>query len=295
VTLEITQTNPPAGLPYVELTVRDTGIGIAPAHLVHLFVRFYQATPTEASDTQPGTGIGLALVKELTELHGGQVCVSSQLGTGTAFTVQLPQWPIPETTEEAEAAAPTTTVARPPLELLVPDEEELELAGAEESAIPDADMVLVIEDNADVRRFILDTLAPLHYRLLAAPDGLTGVALAQEQIPDLVISDVMMPGLDGYTVCQQLKQDERTSHTPVILLTAKASAQDKLAGLETGADAYLAKPFNPRKLSPQVRNLLALRHRLQARYAGTETTEAAPPPMHTPRPWPTCPPSIRRS
>ena len=135
---------------------------------------------------------------------------------------------------------------------------------------PDADVVLVIEDNAEVRHFILGTLQPLSYRLLEASDGAAGVALAQEQVPDLIISDVMMPGLTGYEVCQQLKTDERTNHIPVVLLTAKSTAEDKLLGLETGADSYLAKPFNPRELRAQVRNLLDLRHRLRALYVNSE-------------------------
>lgn len=125
------------------------------------------------------------------------------------------------------------------------------------------------EDQADMRQFIYETLAPGGYHLLEAADGTAGVALAREVVPDLVLSDVMMPpGPDGYQVCEHLKTDRTTSHIPVVLLTARADPRAKLQGLETGADAYVAKPFNPRELRAQVRNLLALQQRLQARFVG---------------------------
>ena len=130
-----------------------------------------------------------------------------------------------------------------------------------------------------------NSLAPAGYRLLEAPAGASGLALARAEVPDLVLSDVMMPGLDGHQVCAALKADPATSHIPVVLLTARASPDDKLAGLETGADAYLAKPFNPRELQAQVRNLLALRQRMQARFAvpapPAETPAAEGPPAGT--------------
>ena len=138
--------------------------------------------------------------------------------------------------------------------------------------------MLIIEDNDEVREFIRDTLAPAGYRVLTAADGRAGVALAHAEVPDLIISDVMMPGLSGYEVCQQLKADPATSHIPVVLLTAKSEPDARLEGLETGADCFLAKPFNPQELRVQVRNLLALRHRLQARLAPPPQAGTAAPP-----------------
>lgn len=129
--------------------------------------------------------------------------------------------------------------------------------------------VLIVEDNSEVLAFIELTLAPVGYRLLTAPDGQAGLETARREVPDLIVSDVMMPRLDGYQLCAALKTDLATSHIPLVLLTAKSSADDKVEGLETGADAFLAKPFVPRELLAQVRNLLTLRQRVQQRFGNT--------------------------
>ena len=245
------------GPPTVELVVRDTGPGIAAAQQPHLFDRFYQGAHPTTPGAQPGTGVGLALVKELTELHGGSVAVHSTNGRGATFTVRLPAGLVPAAPESAEGNFPHQLYV--PLETTA---EETLLDGMEEVIpAPEADLVLFIEDNADVREFIRTSLAPAGYRLLEATDGRHGLELALEHVPDLVVSDVMMPGLDGYGVVRQLKAHPATSHVPVVLLTAKATATDRLEGLETGADAYLSKPFAARELRAQVRNLLALRER----------------------------------
>jgi DNA-binding response OmpR family regulator/nitrogen-specific signal transduction histidine kinase len=260
----------PAGA--VELIVRDTGIGIEPQHLPHLFDRFYQASHPEAASMRAGTGIGLALVKELTELHGGSVSVESQPGAGTAFSIRLPRQP----RLVALAPAPEPALDRTPVPVtnvaLAAPADEIR----HEAPAPDAAVVLVIEDNAEVRQFILNALRPASYHLLEAAAGEVGVTLARDQVPDLIISDVMMPGMDGYEVCRQLKTDAATSHIPIVLLTAKSTPEDKLTGLEIGADSYLTKPFNPRELRAQVRNLLDLRQRLQALYAGIEALTPIP-------------------
>ena len=261
----------PAG---VELAVRDTGPGIAPAQRPHLFDRFYQGAHPSTPGTQPGTGVGLALVKELTELHRGTVTVDSLPGAGATFRVWLPQGlrPAPGGSDPARPASADAALAG-----LLP-----ELAPATaltdevpREADPEADLVLCIEDNEDVREFIRSSLAPAGYRLLQAPDGLSGVALALEHVPDLIVSDVMMPGLDGYGVVRQLKAHPATSHVPLVLLTARSSTSDRLEGLETGADAYVGKPFAARELRAQVRNLLALRDRNRAL---TQAARHAAPP-----------------
>ncbi|HEX8658513.1 MAG TPA: ATP-binding protein, partial [Hymenobacter sp.] len=233
----------------LEFTVRDTGRGIAPEHLPHVFNRFYQADNSDTRE-QEGTGIGLALAKELVELHGGTINLDSVLGRGTTVTVRLPVHHL------------TAPVALP----LAP----VELATDSQPISPNASItepvqVLIIEDNADVRAFVRTTLAT-HYQVLEAADGEVGVHLAQEQLPDLVLTDVMMPRLDGHGVCRALRQDERTSHIPVVMLTAKASLESKLEGLQTGADAYLPKPFHAAKLLATIANLLRSRQQLREAY-----------------------------
>ncbi|GAB3585388.1 hypothetical protein GCM10027345_33600 [Hymenobacter daeguensis] len=244
----------------VEFTVRDTGPGIAASQLPQLFNRFYQGASPSVPGAQPGTGVGLTLVKELTELHGGTVAVSSPPGQGATFTVRLPTGLVPVGSPPARphdaAAGPLASHGPADGEMaagLAPEEYPAPLA--------EADVVLFIEDNEDVREFVRASLAPAGYRLLEAPDGRRGVELALEHVPDLVVSDVMMPGLDGYGVVRQLKGHNATSHVPIVLLTAKSAGTDRLQGLETGADAYLGKPFSARELRAQVRNLLALRDR----------------------------------
>ncbi|GAB3587578.1 hybrid sensor histidine kinase/response regulator transcription factor [Hymenobacter daeguensis] len=282
VAVGVAEAGPTADMPVgsVEITVRDTGTGIDAEDLPHLFDRFYQADKAAADGQRVGTGIGLALVRELAALHGGRVSVSSLPGQGATFTVQLPQGLLPTAPAPlapGPQAAPIGSEPVPPAPAAAP-------AGAE------ADVVLIIEDNEEVREFVRATLEPAGYRLLLAVDGAAGVALARTEVPDLVVSDVMMPGLNGYQVCQQLKTDVATSHIPVVLLTAKSGPEAKLEGLETGADAFLAKPFDPRALRAQVRNLLALRQRVQTHFApapaaassGTGAAEATSPPSAPP-------------
>jgi signal transduction histidine kinase/ligand-binding sensor domain-containing protein/DNA-binding response OmpR family regulator len=255
----------PAGT--VELVVEDTGPGIGAEHLPHLFDRFYQASGPagEAANAAPrqGTGIGLALVRELVALHGGAVEVSSAPGQGACFVVRLPRGFL-----EAE---PETSLDAPNQVERAPSAPSLALVSAAyppqaAEPAPDAELVLLMEDNEEVQAFIADTLAPAGYRLLRASDGTAGLALAQAEVPDLIICDVMMPGLDGYGVCTALKADPATSHIPVVLLTARSGPDDRLRGLEIGAQAYVPKPFRPRELQAQVRSLLHLSQQNRARF-----------------------------
>ncbi|MDO7877209.1 two-component regulator propeller domain-containing protein [Hymenobacter sp. ASUV-10] len=246
----------------VSIMVQDSGVGIAAADLPHLFDRFYQATAPVAGPLRTGTGIGLALVRELTELHGGTVAASSTPGAGAHFTVWLPVGLRPVAEIPMPMVGPVSVVEGAVAELLA----DAEYGPAEAAGVnAEADLVLVIEDSAEIREFIRATLAAVGYRLLLAADGTAGIGLAQAEVPDLVVSDVMMPGLDGYQVCAQLKADPATSHIPVVLLTAKSGPDARLEGLETGADSFLAKPFAPRELRAQVRNLLTLRQQVRAR------------------------------
>jgi signal transduction histidine kinase/DNA-binding response OmpR family regulator/ligand-binding sensor domain-containing protein len=251
----------------IEISVADTGIGIPSEQLDKIFDRFYQVDESQTREHE-GSGIGLALVKELVEIHHGTIGVKSQVGRGTEFTVRLPlgrsHLKAEEILEAPEAFEPVTQT---PLETLAAkhavepvDEQERSAAGDQRP------IVLIIEDNADVRTYIEGFLGSV-YQVLEARDGAAGIDKALENVPDLVISDVMMPKKDGYEVCKTLKLDARTSHIPVILLTAKAASENRIEGLETGADDYLVKPFDPKELLARVKNLIALRRKLRDRFS----------------------------
>ncbi|MGA9119059.1 MAG: hybrid sensor histidine kinase/response regulator transcription factor, partial [Bacteroidota bacterium] len=248
------------------ISVSDTGIGIPPDEVEKVFDRFYQVDASQTREHE-GSGLGLALVKELVELHHGTIEVQSEVGKGTTFTVRLPmgrghlkddeiiEVPIGPVTEVPEGEG--TFVDK------VSGEETKRSDSLQTNG--ERPIVLVIEDNADVRSYIRDCL-DLVYQVREARDGLDGVEKALEIIPDLVISDVMMPKKDGYEVCRTLKLDEKTSHIPIILLTAKAASENKIEGLEIGADDYLIKPFEPKELLARVKNLIELRRKLRERF-----------------------------
>ncbi|MEM9998582.1 MAG: ATP-binding protein [Bacteroidota bacterium] len=253
--------------------VRDSGPGIAPDDLNRLFDRFYQ-TSESARGGQPGTGVGLSLAKELTDLHGGRITVESEEGFGSTFTVALPLGRRHLDDDQiAPMAAPGPTsraqqVAQDLDAVLAADDYE----AVDESLDDDRTTVLVVEDNAEVRAYVRrhleqpDGNAPT-YRVLEAPDGRAGLDLAQRHLPDLVLSDVMMPEMDGFELCQALKSDPETDFLPVILLTARAAAEDKLEGLGIEADDYLTKPFDVRELRARIGSLIANRQRLRERFA----------------------------
>ena len=238
---------------FLTIRVQDTGRGIAPEELPHIFNRFYQ-TET-AAERGEGSGIGLAYTRELIQLLGGRIEVQSELGKGTTFTCFLP------ITREA----PRQTIARP--EWVSPAEARPVTDAPAMPATVDVNrpLLLIVEDNPDLVTYMESILGDF-YQLLIARDGQAGIEMALAEIPDLVISDIMMPHKDGYELCATLKQDQRTSHIPVILLTAKATQDDKLQGLTRGADAYLLKPFDKRELRVRVEKLIELRRSLQATY-----------------------------
>jgi len=235
--------------------VRDTGIGIPADKLPHVFDRFYQA---ESASTRKyeGTGIGLSLVKELVELHHGKIEIKSEEGKGTEVVVRLPLGREHLKAEEIVEASDQYSVISDQL----PGTSNQQPATSDEDTI-----ILIVEDNADMRAYIRRELER-DYKIVEAQNGREGVEKAMELIPDLVISDVMMPVLDGYALCDRLKSDEKTSHIPIILLTARAEREDKLEGLETGADDYLTKPFDAEELQIRVKNLIALRRKLQEKF-----------------------------
>ncbi|MDO1449438.1 tetratricopeptide repeat protein [Rhodocytophaga aerolata] len=264
---------------FLQIAVADNGIGIPSDQVPFVFERFFQASNGKVRDIE-GSGIGLSLTKELVEIHQGSIEVSSQPGQGTTFLVQLP------VTTNAPLAAqpmPATQVWLHPHTQEQPFMAEAQSATdalMETGIEPPSEIILVIEDNEEVRRFIAHALWGC-YQVVEAVNGIEGVQKANEIIPDLIISDVMMPEMDGYETCRLLKSEEKTSHIPVILLTAKAGLESKLEGLDTGADDYLSKPFNTQELKARIKNLIALRKKLQSRYlnqaVSSEPAAALPP------------------
>ncbi|RAJ10384.1 tetratricopeptide repeat protein [Arenibacter echinorum] len=246
---------------FYTITVSDTGVGIPEKDLAQIFNRFYQST-NDQENGYDGTGIGLALTKELVDLHQGAIKVASQVGFGTDFTIEMPVGKehfkaaevmsmVPLLNQEHETMINTLT------EIDFPDDD-----GAVDRSKP---LLLLVEDNIDVMNYLKD-IFQWEYQILQAQDGQQGIEMALEHVPDMIISDVMMPKKDGYVVCKTLKQDEKTSHIPIILLTAKASLEDKMEGLETHADDYVTKPFAPKELLLKVDNLISSREKLREKY-----------------------------
>ena len=229
------------------LKVKDTGKGISSENLPFIFDRFYQA---EQSNSE-GSGIGLAFTKELVNLMQGDITVESKLNIGTTFSINLP---ITNTTEIVKSSIKVP--------LIKPTKKATVNTIDETSNSP---IALVVEDNQDVAAYINLCLQDA-YQIINAPNGEEGINLAIEHTPDIIVSDIMMPKKNGFELCETLKQDIKTNHIPIILLTAKASQQDKISGLSIGADAYLTKPFNKEELLIRITQLIALRKTLQLKY-----------------------------
>lgn len=225
---------------YAEIKVSDTGHGIDAQALPHIFERYYQA---KGKHQASGTGIGLALVKSLADLHEGILQVESEIGKGTTFTFRI------------------LTRSTYPNAL---HKEEKAITAANENAKETVDnlpIILIVEDNDDIRNYIATSFTG-NYRTLTAENGKEGWIQAQKYIPDIIISDIMMPEMNGIELCKLIKEDMRTCHIPVILLTAKDSILDKEEGYQSGADSYLTKPFSAKLLSSRINNLLESRQKL---------------------------------
>ena len=241
---------------YVSIAVSDTGIGIPKAVQKHIFDRFYQAHSHEEGSS---TGIGLSLAKEFVELHKGSLEVTSSPGKGSTFTILLPLGRKHLTDEQISPIVSTTADLKQtsdPLAAIVEIKENKETWTDERASI------LMVEDNEDLRLYIRNLLNS-HYATAEAKDGVEGLKQALQLSPDLIVSDVMMPNMNGIELCSRLKTDMKTSHIPVILLTAKSEEEDRLQGLENLADAYIVKPFNARELLATIENLLENRKKLQ--------------------------------
>ena len=248
---------------YVQIKVADSGLGIAAERLDKIFDRFYQVDGSHTRESE-GTGIGLSLTKELVELHKGKIEVESEYGKGTTFRIFLPlgkEHLKPEEIVKEEIPEEKETIV---------DKTELISEIKEKTDVDvllntDKPLLLIVEDNFDVRKYIISHLER-EYRILESANGEYGLQEAFMHIPDLIISDVMMPKMDGFKLCAKLKTDERTSHIPVLLLTAKAAKQDKLNGLEIGADDYIMKPFETDELKARIKNLLEQRRKLREHF-----------------------------
>lgn len=271
---------------HLRVRVTDDGPGIPEAEQGRIFERFRQVDDSPQR-RHGGTGLGLALVKEIVELHGGEVEVQSQLGRGATFTVRLPIGPVPdEAFSDVGAGAPPDQAADAQPDPLA-DAQPDPVAGAQlahdadgrpvHAAAPgsgadpertesDAERrtVLVVEDNAELRAYLRRHLGD-DYRVLEAANGIEGLAIARDVVPDLILCDVMMPEMDGEALCRAVRADPELSFLPVIMVTARASRPSRLSALEGGADDYLIKPFDPQELRLRIRNLFAARQRLEAR------------------------------
>ncbi len=246
------------------IRVKDTGIGIPKDKLANIFDRFYQVDNANSRKGE-GTGIGLAIVREFIGLMEGEIAVESQEGKGTTFSISLP------IRQNAELQQPQKAKdLSEEMDLMLSKATALSgKTGEKELQTSELPRVLIVEDNADVRAYLQACLSENH-QLLIAEDGEEGIKVARAEIPDLIVSDVMMPGKDGFELCQALKSDPLTSHIPIILLTAKADEESRISGLKRGADAYISKPFNKEELLVRIEKLLDLRKKLQERYRNVE-------------------------
>ncbi|WP_438422295.1 ATP-binding protein [Aquimarina macrocephali] len=236
---------------YLLIKVKDNGKGIAEEELPNVFNRFYQ-TDVPVSTQNRGTGIGLALAKELIELMNGTISVKSKLEKGSEFSIEIP------VTRNAPTSKDVPTPIKPYISDSDPMFEDIDQVQIDDPELP---IVLIIEDNVDVAHYLKICLKET-YTTIHAIDGIQGIELALERVPDVIICDVMMPGKDGFEVCATLKSDERTDHIPIIILTAKVTEEDRITGLSHGADAYLPKPFNKKELFVRLDQLVLLRKKL---------------------------------
>lgn len=257
---------------FVEIFIRDTGVGIPPEKLSKIFDRFYQVDTSHMREHE-GTGIGLSLTKELIELHKGKIEVESEPGKGSTFTVSLPlgkdhlraEEICEESLSELNQQSKGSTEEEELSKIIFTGEVQSEKQDVELLSETGKPILLIVDDNSDVRTYIKENLKS-DFRILEAANGEDGLKKSIDYIPDLVVSDVMMPKLSGFKLCEKIKTNEVTSHIPVILLTAKAAKEDKLAGYETGADEYLMKPFDTDELKSRIKNLIIQRKRLQEHF-----------------------------
>ncbi|MBP1676455.1 MAG: hypothetical protein H6Q20_1014 [Bacteroidetes bacterium] len=244
---------------FLKITIADTGLGIPAKDIEKIFERFYRVE-NPGTGHQTGTGVGLHIASEYVKLHGGQISVESTEGKGSVFTVLIPakQYMVQEImlTNNNENMLPDTT------EKILDAENELHGADEKKNKLP---LMLIVDDNADFRNFIT-TLFISQYRVITAENGEKAYKIVLDKMPDLILSDVMMPVMDGFEFCRKLKQDIRVSHIPVIMLTAKTGDENKYIGLESGAEDYISKPFNMEMLSLKVTRIIERQRKIQEHF-----------------------------
>lgn len=245
------------------LTVSDSGVGIEQSLLDKIFDRFYRIE-TNDLQKQSGTGIGLSLTKELVHLHNGVIMAESRKGRGSDFLVFFPVHLSSGNTESETTVSTSEDLEKYPH--ITNENYQEELEDVEDSNKNLNESVLIVDDNPDIRQYIKQNLNDL-FNLLEASDGVEGYKIAQEEIPDLIVSDIMMPNVNGIDMVNKLKNDKSTSHIPVILLTAKGSDENMLEGLATGASDYITKPFSIDELKLKINNLIKNRLQLQEYYS----------------------------
>lgn len=256
------------GKPILQVSVSDTGRGIAREEQEKVFESFYQARQT-VENQDGGTGLGLAFAQELVKLHKGNISLQSEVGKGSVFKVEVPVGKegykadqILENEPLHDTLPATGQASHVPGEPAAKDTRKGRQAASNAAA---QETVLIVEDNAELRNYMASLLEG-QYTVFKAPDGAEALACARKMLPSLIISDLMMPRMDGIEFTASIKSDERTSHIPVILLTAKSGQESRIDGLKTGADDYLTKPFSVEELMVRVRNLIDLRKKLAERY-----------------------------
>ena len=243
---------------YTEIKVSDTGYGISAEALPHIFDRYYQESSKHQAS---GTGIGLALVKNLVTLHEGEIRAESIQNEGSTFYISLLTDNIYPNALHADSTEPVQEEMNQNTELEYSQEATLDTSKP---------ILLIVEDNEEIQKYIVESFTD-SFEVITANNGEEGKQQALSRIPDIVVSDIMMPVMDGITLCKQLKDDVRTSHIPIILLTAKDSLQDKEEGYEVGADSYLTKPFSASLLRSRINNLLDSRKKLVAQFQAQST------------------------
>ncbi|WPP48474.1 substrate-binding domain-containing protein [Catalinimonas niigatensis] len=249
--------------------IKDNGRGMSQEHVAHAFERFYQGE----QNSSMGTGLGLSLSRELIQMHHGAIRIDSEPGRGTSFEIKLPlgKAHLKEKERIERVSGSSSAQLRSIYEEEAYEKEEI---FTEEKQPSHETSILVVEDNVELRKFLVSKLQA-HYQVLHAADGDQGLSIAFDEVPDLIISDIMMPGTDGIRLAKILKTDLRTSHIPVILLTARDTTEQQVEGLQTGADAYIVKPFHTKYLMARIRQLLQSRELLRQHYLGKASVAEA--------------------
>ncbi|MBA4057190.1 MAG: hybrid sensor histidine kinase/response regulator, partial [Marivirga sp.] len=256
------------------LSIADTGKGIPPDEQANIFSPFYQLK-YDREDGQPGTGLGLSLVNELVKLYGGTIKLISELDKGTCMIVTLPLLEATGSEKDLLANEGVTFSSKSKIMAMEEDDQSEVLLESDRAT------VLIVEDNTDLRNFIASGFRD-RFAVLTSVDGEEGLSMAMEHLPDIIISDIMMPRMNGLVFTNNIKHNERTSHIPVILLTAKADSLSRMEGLKEGADDYLAKPFSMEELQVRVTNLMDQRKRLAAKFREEFNQPRQEPEIHEP-------------